>query len=160
MRSAPETTILGIPEPVPSLETHHQQVEGRPNGCRYVGRKEETRTKSNGMWRVNGKTPRYGRRKGKRRWTPTRAASQVTCMYVCRPMPGNSPIEDVMEHWTPTGCESKEYTYTVLRYVWKVMVCWTFIGPTTHQLSNPDTRPPVFKADWLWWYRKIREILW
>src|SRR6218665_1991753 len=39
-----------LPEPVPSLETHlkSEQVKGRPNGWRYVGRKEETRLKSNG----------------------------------------------------------------------------------------------------------------
>src|SRR6218665_3248691 len=62
-----------VPEPVPSLETHlkSEQVKGRPNGCRYIGCKEETRLKSNG--RVNGKTPRYGRR-----WTPTRAGAQDT----------------------------------------------------------------------------------
>jgi len=34
-----------VPEPVPGLETHHQQVKGRSNVCRYVGRKEETRMK-------------------------------------------------------------------------------------------------------------------
>jgi len=34
-------------------------------GCRYVGCKEETRMKSNNRWRVNGKTPRYGRQRGK-----------------------------------------------------------------------------------------------
>src|SRR6218665_3279659 len=38
------------PEPVPSLETHlkSEQVKSRPNGWRYVDRKEETRLKSNG----------------------------------------------------------------------------------------------------------------
>ena len=36
------------------------------------------RMKSNGRWRrVNGKTPRYGRRR-ERRWTPTRAKAQDT----------------------------------------------------------------------------------
>ena len=55
----PHAPPLG-PEPVPSLETHHQQVKGPSNGCRYIGRKEETRMKSNGRWWVNGKTPSYG----------------------------------------------------------------------------------------------------
>jgi len=51
---------------------------GRPNGCRYVGRKEETRMKSNGRWRrVDGITPRYGRQR-ERRWTPTQAKAQDT----------------------------------------------------------------------------------
>src|SRR6218665_3878000 len=58
-----------VPEPVPSLETHleSEYVKGRPNGCRYVGRKEETRMKSNGrqvkksgwnntkIWKAKGK---------------------------------------------------------------------------------------------------------
>src|SRR6218665_848962 len=39
-----------VSEPVSSLETHlnSEKVKGRPNGWRYVGRKEETRLKSNG----------------------------------------------------------------------------------------------------------------
>src|SRR6218665_2641983 len=40
-----------VPQPVPSRETHlniEQVKKGRPNGWRYVGRKEETRLKSNG----------------------------------------------------------------------------------------------------------------
>src|SRR6218665_1847671 len=37
-----------ITSPVPSLETHHEQVKGRSNGCKYVSRKGETRMKSNG----------------------------------------------------------------------------------------------------------------
>src|SRR6218665_1621055 len=66
-----------VPVPVPSLESHlkSKSAKGRPNGCRYVGRKEETLMKSNGRGRVNGKTPRYGRRR-ERRWTPTRAKAQ------------------------------------------------------------------------------------
>jgi len=27
-----------VPEKIPSLETHHQQVKGRSNGCRYISR--------------------------------------------------------------------------------------------------------------------------
>jgi len=41
-----------------------------------MSREEETRMKFDGRWgRVNGKTPRYGRRR-ERRWTPTRAVAQ------------------------------------------------------------------------------------
>jgi len=40
--------------------------------------KEEARMKSNGMWRVNGKTPKFERRKGKRRWTPIQTVAQDT----------------------------------------------------------------------------------
>src|SRR6218665_3701536 len=59
---APHALPLGlkhrVPEPVPSLETHHQQVKSRSNGCRHVGRKEGTRMKFNGRGkRGNGKTP-------------------------------------------------------------------------------------------------------
>src|SRR6218665_246738 len=54
-----------VPEPVLSLEAHHPQVKDRSNECRYVGRKEETRMKCNGRGKMNGKTPRYERRRGK-----------------------------------------------------------------------------------------------
>src|SRR6218665_495777 len=37
-----------ISEPVPSLKTHQQQVKGRSNGGICVGRRDETRIKSNG----------------------------------------------------------------------------------------------------------------
>src|SRR6218665_1892651 len=37
-----------ISEPVPSLETHQQQVKFRSNGSICVGRRDETRIKSNG----------------------------------------------------------------------------------------------------------------
>src|SRR6218665_1163703 len=53
-----------VPESVPSLETHlnSEQVKGRPNGWRYVGRKEETRLKSN---KSEWKTPNMeGKGKG------------------------------------------------------------------------------------------------
>src|SRR6218665_3284936 len=60
-----------VPEPVPSLETHlkSEQVKDRPNGWRYVGRKEETRLKSNGRWKTpsmedkgKGNGHQYGRK--------------------------------------------------------------------------------------------------
>src|SRR6218665_1622035 len=65
-----------VPEPVPSLETHlkREKVKGRPNGWRYVGRKEETRLKSNGRKMENIK---YGKRR-EGRWTPIRAKAQDT----------------------------------------------------------------------------------
>ena len=52
-------------------------MKGRLNGWRYGGRKEETRMKSNYVWRENVGTPRYGRRR-ERRWTPTQAVTQDT----------------------------------------------------------------------------------
>jgi len=54
------------PAPAPSLETHlkREKVKGPPNGCRYmyIGRKEETRMKSNDRReRVDEKTPIHER---------------------------------------------------------------------------------------------------
>ena len=65
-----------VPEPVPSLETQHQQVKGRfgADTTTVIYRQ----MKSNGVWRVNGNTPSYGRRKEKRRWTPTWVVAQDT----------------------------------------------------------------------------------
>src|SRR6218665_3213927 len=63
-----------VPEPVPSLETHlkSEQVKVRPNGWRYVGRKEEKRLKSDGRkseWKTSsmegegkGDGHQYGRK--------------------------------------------------------------------------------------------------
>src|SRR6218665_614413 len=63
-----------VPEPVPSLESHlkSEYVKGRPNGWRYVGRKEETRSKSDGRkseWKTSsmegegkGDGHQYGRK--------------------------------------------------------------------------------------------------
>src|SRR6218665_2092903 len=62
------------PEPVPSLETHlkSEQVKGRPNGWRYVSRKEEIQWKSDGRkreWKISsmegegqGDGHQYGRK--------------------------------------------------------------------------------------------------
>jgi len=86
-----------VPEPVPSLETH-------PKSKWRVDRqvlchKEETRMKSNGRWRtVNGKTPRYGRRR-ERRWTPTRAKAQDT---ITRASP-NSLETHLARKWRDIG---------------------------------------------------------
>src|SRR6218665_1734788 len=54
-----------VPEPIPSLETHHQQVKGRSNGCRYVYREEDNTNeiqwqvksewKNTEIWKVKGK---------------------------------------------------------------------------------------------------------
>src|SRR6218665_3381494 len=62
-----------VPEPVPSLETHlkSEKVKGRPNVWRYVGRKEETRLKSNDRYE-RMENIKYGRRR-EGRWTPIRA---------------------------------------------------------------------------------------
>src|SRR6218665_1195819 len=67
-----------VPGPVPSLETHlkSELVKGRPNVWRYVGRKEETRLKSNGRYERMENT-KYGRRR-EGRWTPIRAKAQDT----------------------------------------------------------------------------------
>src|SRR6218665_2506295 len=67
-----------VPEPVPSLETRlkSKYVKGRPNWWRYVGRKEETRLKSNGRYEQMEKT-KYGKRR-EGRWTPIRAKAQDT----------------------------------------------------------------------------------
>src|SRR6218665_933522 len=50
--------------------------KGRPNGWRYVGRKEETRLKSNGRKERMKNTKKGKRREG--RWTPIRAKAQDT----------------------------------------------------------------------------------
>src|SRR6218665_2445852 len=67
-----------VPEPVPSLETHlkSEQVKGRPNGRRYVGRKEGTRLKSNGRQERMENTKHGRRREG--RWTPIRVKAEDT----------------------------------------------------------------------------------
>src|SRR6218665_3199654 len=47
--SASETTTSGTrASPKPGNSPKSEQVKGRPNGWRYVGRKEETRSKFNG----------------------------------------------------------------------------------------------------------------
>src|SRR6218665_186988 len=51
-------------------------MKGRPNGWRYVGRKEETRLKSNGRLERMENT-KYGRRR-EGQWTPIRAKAQDT----------------------------------------------------------------------------------
>ena len=63
---------------VPSLETNlkGKKAKGRPNGWRYVGRKEETRLKSNGRQQRMENT-KYGRRR-EGRWTPIWAKAQDT----------------------------------------------------------------------------------
>src|SRR6218665_386612 len=45
-----------VPEPVPSLETHlkSDQEKGRPDGCRYVGRKEKNTNEI--QWQVKKST--------------------------------------------------------------------------------------------------------
>src|SRR6218665_3999897 len=56
---APHAPPMGpqhqVPEPVLSMETHHQQMKGRSNWCRYVSHKEETRMKCNGRKVKRGK---------------------------------------------------------------------------------------------------------
>src|SRR6218665_916558 len=87
-----------VPWPVPSLETHlrSEEVMGRPNGFRYICRKEETRFKSNGCWRRGNGKHREGRRR-ERRLTPTRAVAQDTR---ASQLSRNSSSEEVRGHWT------------------------------------------------------------
>src|SRR6218665_1238270 len=95
-----------VPETVPSLETHlkSEYVKGRPNGWRYVGRKEETRSKSDGRkseWKTSsmeGEGKGDGHQYGRKPRTPEPI-----------PIAGNSPSEEEMGHRTPTGVEPKDY---------------------------------------------------
>ena len=79
-------------------------MKGRPNGWRYVGRKEETRLKSDGRkseWKtpsMEGEGKGDGHQYGRKPRTPEPI-----------PIAGNSPSEEEMGHWNPTGVEPKDY---------------------------------------------------
>src|SRR6218665_3520446 len=103
--SASGTTTSGTrSSPGPVNSPKMRLSEGSPNGWRYVGRKEETQLKSDGRkseWKTssmegegNGDGQKYGRK--------CRTPEPI-------PIAGNSPSEEEMGHWTPTGVEPKDY---------------------------------------------------
>src|SRR6218665_2573775 len=83
------------------------EVKGRLNGCRYVGRKEETRMKSNG--RVKRKTPRYGRRREKAMDTKMGASPGY------QSQPNTLETHVVRGHWTPTSAEPIQEAVAVIQ---------------------------------------------
>jgi|SRR6218665_2363994 len=78
---------------VPSLKAHLVWGRnGRVNGCRYFGRKENTQKKSSDMGKKREwKNTKICKVMEKRRWTPTGYAQDT----IASPKPGNSPSEEV-----------------------------------------------------------------
>ena len=72
---------------------------------------------------------KYGRRR-ERRWTPIWAKAQDTRANSSWE---NSPSEEQMEHWTPTGVEPKDYDdeVTLVQKHYLIRFCMVWLGRVT-----------------------------